>query len=178
MDVSFESLSSAISNEMYWSSLGYWILAIGLAGDIFVLVIPKHREQLEKILSAIFIVVIIVGVTIEHNADTRIAVLVSQQENAARIEIAKLKAPRIIEPSHVRDLIAKFRLYAGNEYWIITEKGDIDVGTEQQALAAQLNGIFAAAHWRKNSHWSRLDEKKTEPEFRADPRSLDSAARI
>src|ERR1035437_3132303 len=69
MGASFDDLAAAIAAEMWWSSLGYWILAIGLAGDILVLVIPRHRERLEKILSAVFIVIIIFGVTIEHNAD-------------------------------------------------------------------------------------------------------------
>jgi len=127
MGVSFEALSAAIAAEMWWSDFGYWVLAIGLAGDIAVLVIPKHRDRLEKIISGIFIVVIIIGVTIEHNADTRIAVLVSQQETAARLEIAKLKAPRIIKPTDKATLIAKLRPYAGNEFWIIVQKGEIDV---------------------------------------------------
>src|ERR1035437_4455843 len=111
MGASFDDLAAAIAAEMWWSSLGYWILAIGLAGDILVLVIPRHRERLEKILSAVFIVIIIFGVTIEHNADTRIAVLVSQQEVSARLEIAKLKGPRILNPKQMTDLITKLALY-------------------------------------------------------------------
>lgn len=63
-------------------------------------------------------------------------------------------------------MIAKLRPYAGNEFWIIVQKGDIDVNSEQQNLAGQLLEIFSAAGWRKENRWSRLDNSKIDPPLR------------
>ena len=51
------------NNPVLWSSIGFWILIIGLVGDFVVLFIPLKR--LEKTLAAIFTVLIAIGVTVE-----------------------------------------------------------------------------------------------------------------
>jgi hypothetical protein len=83
-------LEALIKSEEFWSSFGYLILVTGLIGDIVVLVVPRHRERLEKLLTAFFTIVIIVGVAIEHRADSALSVLVSQEERANNLKIAKL----------------------------------------------------------------------------------------
>src|SRR5437879_8852498 len=62
-----------MNNAEVWSSFGFWTLVVGLVGDVAVLTIPKHRDRLEKILSAFFTIVIIVGVAIERKADSEIS---------------------------------------------------------------------------------------------------------
>jgi hypothetical protein len=52
-----------------WSSIGFWILIFGLIGDIAVLFISSGK--LEKTLAAIFTIIVIIGVTIEHIADAK-----------------------------------------------------------------------------------------------------------
>jgi hypothetical protein len=83
-------IAAHIVREELWSTVGFWVLVFGLAGDILVLVIPKSRERLEKILAACFIIVIIAGVAIEHRADASISVLVSEQQSANALQIAQL----------------------------------------------------------------------------------------
>jgi hypothetical protein len=83
-------VDTSIANEEFWSSVGYWIVVGGLVGDIIVLVVPKHREHLEKVLSAIFTIVIIIGVAIEHRADASISILISQGQQASGLQIAHL----------------------------------------------------------------------------------------
>jgi len=82
---------TSIANEEFWSSVGYWILVAGLVGDIVVLVVPKHRERLEKVFAALFTIVIILGVAIEHRADAAISVLVSQEQHDADARIQEAK---------------------------------------------------------------------------------------
>lgn len=77
-----DAISTNIAGEECWRSVGYWLLVIGLIGDIIILVIPEHRNRLEKILSLFFTVVIIVGVAIEHRADAAISGLVTQEQQA------------------------------------------------------------------------------------------------
>jgi hypothetical protein len=189
MGVSFEELSASIASEMFWSSIGYWVLAVGLAGDILVLVIPKHRERLEKILSGFFIIVIIVGVTIEHNADTRIAVLVSQQEEAGRLEIARLKAPRSLTSRQSDELIGKLRSYEAKTFWLLTERTDDDDRSEQMLLSRQLLNAFSQAGWTKTSHvmtagqkepqeFSPVSDRGISVQFASDPKSRELGDRM
>jgi hypothetical protein len=83
-------VSSEIAKEFWWSKLGFWILVVGLAGEILVLRVPKTHETLEKVLTLVFVIVIIVGVTFEHNADSTVAELISKQEIDAGVTIASL----------------------------------------------------------------------------------------
>lgn len=83
-------VSAEIANEFWWSKLGFWILVVGLAGEIFVLRVPKTHETLEKVLTFVFVIVIIVGVTFEHNADTAVTELISKQETDFGVTIASL----------------------------------------------------------------------------------------
>jgi hypothetical protein len=83
-------MSGEIANEFWWSKLGFWVLIFGLAGEILVLRVPKTHETLEKILTFFFVVVIIAGVTLEHNADSAVAELTSKQETDAGVKIASL----------------------------------------------------------------------------------------
>jgi hypothetical protein len=85
-----DNFDARIAGAEFWSSVGYWILVAGLVGDIVVLVVPKHRERLEKVLAAFFTVVIILGVAIEHRADAAISVLVSQAQGKTGLQIAQL----------------------------------------------------------------------------------------
>jgi len=81
-----------IALEEFHSSIGYWILVAGLAGDILVLVVPRHRQRLEKILTAFFTIVIIVGVAVEHRADSAISLLVSQEQTATALQVSDFQA--------------------------------------------------------------------------------------
>jgi hypothetical protein len=57
------------SNPTLWSAIGFWILVVGLVGDVIVLFVPSGK--LEKTLAAIFTAIVIAGVTVEHVADAQ-----------------------------------------------------------------------------------------------------------
>jgi hypothetical protein len=57
------------NNPIFWSSVGFWILMVGLGGDFIVLFIPSGTT--EKRLAAVFTVLIAVGVAVEHMADSK-----------------------------------------------------------------------------------------------------------
>jgi hypothetical protein len=75
-----------------------------------------------------------------------------------------MNAPRAITGANVAKLMNTCRQYAGKTFWIITEKNEIDVAGEQELLADQISRVFLGAGWKKESHWSRLDETKTDPD--------------
>jgi hypothetical protein len=98
--------------------------------------------------------------------NTRSAVdIASLHERAAKaeLELAKLKLPRIIKPQQTKDLIAALIPYAGSKFWIIVEKSEIDVASEQQNLADQLLGIFSASRLIKDYHALKDDLSKVDP---------------
>jgi hypothetical protein len=57
-----------MDNAEFWSSFGFWTLVVGLVGDVAVLTIPKHRDRLEKILSALFTIAIAARAIIRNSA--------------------------------------------------------------------------------------------------------------
>lgn len=122
-----------IAHEEFWSSVGYWILVAGLVGDITVLVVPKHRERLEKVLTAFFTIVIIIGVAIEHRADATISILVSREQTVAAQKMAQLKK----EAADTNNKAESFRLQIADA----TERA----ATAQQA-GAEANRIAEEEH--------------------------------
>jgi hypothetical protein len=146
------AFDSRIASEEFWSSVGYWILVAGLVGDIIVLVVPRHRERLEKILAAFFTVVIIVGVAIEHRADASISVLVSQEEKQASEAQSALKEyleaktnPRWRNLIINSDAVVKsLKGNATSEFEILFVRDDEKGFT----FATVLSGILKTAGWR------------------------------
>jgi hypothetical protein len=57
------------ANPEFWSSVGFWILVAGLVGDGFVIILVPSGK-LEKILAVACTGVIIVGIAVEHVADS------------------------------------------------------------------------------------------------------------
>jgi hypothetical protein len=60
-------------------------------------------------------------------------------------------------------LVEIFRLYRGKRFWIIVDKSEIDVGSEQENLGRQLSEIFSHAQWIKDPHTMK-DRLKIDPE--------------
>jgi hypothetical protein len=84
--------AQSIAKQELWSSVGYWILVGGLIGDILVLVVPAHRQRLEKVLTALFTIIIIVGVAVEHGGDKAVSLLISQEELEFDKDVADAKS--------------------------------------------------------------------------------------
>lgn len=57
------------TNPTLWSSIGFWILVAGLGGEVLVILFVSSLK-VEKVLGALCTLVIIIGVGIEHRADT------------------------------------------------------------------------------------------------------------
>jgi hypothetical protein len=82
-----DAFAPLIAAQEAVSDWGFQILTFGLIGELLTLTLD-HSDKKEKYLSAFFIVVVIVGCAVEHNADVKISALVSQEESAAAVEIA------------------------------------------------------------------------------------------
>jgi hypothetical protein len=158
---------TAINNAEFWSSFGYGTLVVGLIGDIFVLVVPPHRERLEKILSAFFTIVIIIGVAIEHRADAGLSVLVSQQQQASNLaveqfrnqnlelrkegaalekeaaEIRESVAPRRLTTKQRELLASHLREFAGRSLKVFSDPSD----AEAAVFASEIYLALKSAKW-------------------------------
>jgi hypothetical protein len=119
------------NNPIFWSSVGFWLLIIGLAGDFIVLFISSGTT--EKRLAAVFTVLIAIGVSIEHIADSRrfgARTLSSQQQ--ADIEVALKPLSLMPDPKGV------------------PERADVvvfPISTEAVKLSNQIVASLKAATW-------------------------------
>ena len=115
---------------------------------------------LEALFAALLFVVDTAG-SIQQKAD--IAGLYDRATKA-ELELGKLTHPRIITKLHTDDLVTRLRQYSGAKFWIITERNDQDLGSEQMLLSNQLLTIFLAAGWTRSNHLS-VDQTVAETEF-------------
>ncbi len=145
-----------------WHKLFVAFVTIGVAGelisdgDIFLF---SHRLQSIQELEV---------ARLNDRAATAEEAAGKANERAAKaeLEIAKLKAPRIITPEQANNLIALLRPYAGEKFWITTHRNDQDAGSEQMLLSGQILQIFLNAGWIRNSHLSigqTIEEHEFEP---------------
>jgi hypothetical protein len=77
----------------------------------------------------------------------------------AELALARLNSPRKLTDEQMRKLVERLSSYAGNKYWIMTQKSDAAVIGEQIDFANQLNAAFARARWLKSSH-TMVDQTK------------------
>jgi hypothetical protein len=159
-----------------WSTL---IVAVGIVVEVAVLFIfSKEMSTREKALLIFANILVVGGVggeyifgkrasdaasQLQRISDERVATL-NDRALKDELELAKLTNSRIITNEHISNLLAILRPYAGNTFWVITEKNETDVGGEQERLAAQISGIFLSAGWHKDNHASQVDSAKIDPE--------------
>ena len=92
----------------------------------------------------------------------------------AELEAAKLKSPRRIKDDQFAKMVAMLQPQKGKKFWIITERNDQDLGSEQMLLSSQLSRVFLDAGWIRDSHLS-LDQSITEPESAVSDRGCNIA---
>jgi hypothetical protein len=83
--------------------------------------------------------------------------------NKEELALLRLKTPRHITPQDAAHFVSSLRPFAGSKFWILIEKSEIDVGSEQENLGKQLNDIFTEAGLIKDSKIFR-DTTKSLPE--------------
>lgn len=88
------------------------------------------------------------------------------RERAAKAELtlAKMMAPRVISGPNFTKTMNVLRAHSGKSFWVVVERNDPDIASEQQDLGDQLIRLFLASGWKRDNHWSRLDETKIDPE--------------
>jgi len=130
------------SNPVLWSSIGFWILMLGLVGDFIALFVPSGRT--EKMLAGFFTVLIAVGVGVEHEAD-------------------KIRfGPRSLSVEHAKAIAESLKPLAMiAEPKGIPERADIiafPVTNEAIQLAHELNAILNAAEWNSSMGLERGED--------------------
>jgi len=115
------------SNPTLWSSVGFWILVIGLIGDVIVLFIPSGRA--EKGFATLFIAVVIAGVAIEHMAD------------------AQRFGPRTLSPSQWAEIGSQLKPFAGTLFTIRSYNDDEGAIN----LARRIAVMLGTAGWKQVS---------------------------
>jgi hypothetical protein len=142
-----------------WHKIFIGLVTIGVAGELLAdgdIFLFSHRLQSIQELE--------VARLNDRAADAEKGAAAANERAAkAELELAKLKSPRTIKPEQANNLIAHLSLYRGKRVWIIIDKSEIDVGSEQETLGRQLTEIFLQAQWIKDSHTMK-DRSKIDPE--------------
>jgi hypothetical protein len=112
------------TNWARWSSVGFWILMVGLVGDFAVLFIKSGK--LEKRLAAIFTILIAVGVAVEHFAD------------------AELHAPRLLTKSQQEQMVQKLKPFAGTPFVLA-----VDAEPEAINFMDDVASVLISAGWKR-----------------------------
>jgi len=114
-----------MNNPEFWSSVGFWVLVGGLVGEGLVIsFVPSGK--LEKALAVLCTLVVIVGVAVEHIADSR------------RL------ADRTLSDGQVATIVADLKPFEG-QLFQITTFWDM---REPLALSNRLYGALIAAGWK------------------------------
>jgi len=111
------------NNPAFWSSVGFWILMVGLIGDLVIIFVPSGRT--EKILATIFTLLIAIGVTVEHVAD------------------AKRFSPWNIDAEQQKNMVRKLVPFAGQAAVVWMVYGESEV----QHIAVQIGKVLQRAEW-------------------------------
>jgi hypothetical protein len=174
-DADVDTLKSILSANREWAEWSNIVVIGGLAVEMIVLWLFSHGWR-ESISFSVAVLVIAVGVYGEYHFGGRSSDAAAKLQDIsdlkvetardraakAELELAKLKTPRKL--NNEQNVIAALRPHAGKKFWIITERNDQDLGSEQMLLSAQISRIFSTAGWVKNSHLS-ADQSLEEKEF-------------
>jgi hypothetical protein len=120
---------SALSDPETLKSLGFWLLVIGLAGDIAVLFIPSRKRSLEKSLAVLFIVVIITGVVIDRVGDSI---------------LADRSAPRSLNEAQQASIAERLRSFGKHEMFVYPIS---DIDPEVGGISRDLSKVCSRADW-------------------------------
>jgi hypothetical protein len=148
--------------------IGAVLVVVGVAGELLLHIRSEQIDNQLKSIQRTAIVQLFDRATAAEKATALANERAATAEKAAseaKLALAKMNAPRVLTVPAANKLVATFRPYAGKTFWVITEKNAPDVGGEQELVANQIIDVFNRAGWRKDSHWSRLDATKIDPEF-------------
>jgi hypothetical protein len=140
MDALFHWLAST-PHEL--KSLGTDVLLIGVAGEIVVLFVPSRWRIAEKAASAFFVLLVIVGIWIEHVADDW------------------LSAPRTLSEDAANRVINKIKAFAGTPFDFA-----INASPEPQSIAKRLGEALERAGWK----WQAYSTSGMSASFPGKPR--------
>lgn len=112
------------SNPAFWGAVGFWILMIGLIGELIVIFVPSGRT--EKVLAIIFTLLIVAGVAVEHTAD------------------AKRFTPRDLNEEQQQLLVSRLKPFAGQKVDLIIKYASEE---EPAHIARQLREVLVQAGW-------------------------------
>jgi hypothetical protein len=93
----------------------------------------------------------------------RLARLAEKDAAEAKLELAKIRAPRIVKNEAA--LINELSQHRGKRFWIITQKGQGSSFGEQLDLSRQLKSAFLAAGWVLERRSVVADQTQLDPEF-------------
>jgi hypothetical protein len=106
----------SFASAEFWSKAGYWLLALGLGGDLVVLFIPARKHLLEKSLAGLFTLMILAGVVVGHVGDDAILAAVETRANNAESSLAKIAAPRSLTDAQIAKIAEKLKPFANQEW--------------------------------------------------------------
>jgi hypothetical protein len=115
-------LSIASPGSLSWA--GFLILALGLLGEVAILVIPAEKQFWHNILALVFAAVVLVGYLIGHIGDDEIAARFELRATNAELQLEKLKQPRLLSEGQISRIASKVREFSGTRFDAAVVPGD------------------------------------------------------
>lgn len=91
------------------SKIGFILLALGLLGEVAILLIPTERHLLHNLLGLGFAAVVVVGYLVGHIGDDEAFRVVSERAANAEADLRKIEGPRDITASEHASLVSCLR---------------------------------------------------------------------
>jgi hypothetical protein len=129
-------LSLASPESLSWA--GFLLLALGLLGEVGVLVLPAEKHFWHNVLGFVFAAVVLVGYVIGHIGDDAIGARSEARATEAELELTRIKEERKIRPDQRAKLVACLR--PGPKGPVYIRPGVLD--TDGPKLGKQLEEIF------------------------------------
>ncbi len=135
-------LSMASPEFLSW--LGLLLLAVGLLGQVAVLVEPFESHWTHKPLGFSFAAIVLIGYVIGHIGDDAIAARFESRAKTAEETLKKITSDRVLSDEQVGAIVQKIRSFAGQEYHITT----FWEMREPLAIANRVLAALQSAAWK------------------------------
>jgi hypothetical protein len=125
------------------SGLGFLLLAIGLLGEVAVLVEPFESHWTHKPLGFAFAAVVLAGYVIGHIGDDAVTARSERRAQIAETALKKITSDRALSDEQFAILVHALRPFEGQEYQITTY-WDM---REPLAIANRVHSALQSASW-------------------------------
>jgi hypothetical protein len=172
MNLDISALEAASEFWEFWGYIATGLVLAGVIGEFVTELTHWIKDRaFRKLVEKTSVLILIIGIAGEilcqvqsNNNNSLIVGILDKEAAQAKLELAKIREPRIIKPEQRNNLIASLRKYEGKGFWIQVERAPSHQYGEQIDFAEQLRSVFVEARW-KLTQYLEPDGKPVPPDI-------------